>query len=155
MKAVIIYYSSTDNTRLACQYLVRQLKDVEFELIDITHGSSVDVSFYDVVGFAAPTFHMGVPPLFENFIQQLPTQQNKPAFVFNTYGAMSGRMLKNLAKMVTARGFNVIAGYSLLTPENYPPFILKDWVNKDAPNDGELAKFRQFGTELADKLQKE
>lgn len=153
MKAVIFYFSSTGNTRLTCQYLDRQLKGVEFELIDIIHAYNADLTFYDVVGFAVPTFHMGVPPLMENFIQQLLIQQNKPAFVFNTYGAMSGRTLKNLAKLAAERGFNIIAGYSLLTPENYPPFILKGWANENAPNDDELAKFQKFSFELADKLQ--
>ena len=136
MKAVIFYYSSTGNTRLACQYLARRLKDVDFELIDITQGNDANEGLYDVVGFATPTFHLGVPPLMENFFRQLPIQSHKPAFVFNTYGAMSGRTLKHLAKLVSEHGFSVIAGHSLLTPENYPPFILKGWANEDAPNGG-------------------
>ena len=152
MKAVILYYSSTGNTRLACQYLARQIKDVEFDLIDITPGNDADISSYDGVGFGTPTYHMGVPPLMESFIQQLPAQADKPAFVLNTYGAMSGKTLKNLAKLVTTRGFNVIAGYSLLTPENYPPFILKGWANEDAPNDEELEKFHQFIAQLNSRL---
>ncbi len=153
MKAAIFYYSSTGNTRLACRYLARQIETVDFDLIDVVCGTTIDLSLYDVVGFAAPTFHLGVPPLVENFIRQLPLQSNKPAFVFNTYGAMSGRTLKNLAKLVTGRGFTVIAGHSLLTPENFPPFILKGWANEDAPNDKEIGKFRQFITELKQKLE--
>ena len=153
MKAVIFYYSSTGNTRLACQFLARQLKNVEFELIDITQGKdAAAASGYDVVGFATPTFHLGVPPLMANFIQQLLPQSNKPAFVINTYGALPGRTLKILAKLATNRGFNIIAGHSLLTPENYPPFILKGWVNEDAPNDEEMEKFEQFIAELSDRL---
>jgi ferredoxin len=152
MRAVIFYYSSTGNTRLACQYLAQQIKDVAIELIDITTNTGINMSFYDVVGFATSTFHMGVPPLMENFIQQLSTQYNKPAFVFNTYGAMSGRTLKNLAKLVSECGFNVIAGHSLLTPENYPLFILKGWANEDAPNGKEMEKFQQFIAQLNSQL---
>jgi ferredoxin len=61
---------------------------------------------------------------------------------------MSGRTLQKLAKLAAARGFNVIAGHSLLTPENYPPFIRKGWANEDAPNDEEMEKFDQFIAKL-------
>jgi len=152
MKIVIFYYSSTGNTRLVCQCLARRIKDVEFDLIDIAGGNKVCVDDYDVIGLVAPTFHLDVPPLMEHFIQQLPLQSNKPAFVLNTYGAMSGRTLKNLAKLATIRGFNVIAGHSVLTPENYPPFILKGWGNENAPNDEEMEKFEQFIAQLNERL---
>jgi ferredoxin len=46
----------------------------------------------------------------------------------------------------------VIAGHSLLTPENYPPFILKGWANEDAPNDKEMEKFKKFIAQLNDRL---
>jgi hypothetical protein len=36
---------------------------------------------------------------------------------------MSGRTLRILERKVTARGFVVIAGHSLHTPECYPPII--------------------------------
>lgn len=153
MKAAIFYYSSTGNTQLACQYLAQRIKNVEFDLFNIINRNGRDLTDYDVVGFATATQHMGVPYLFADFINSLSPQQNKPAFVFNTYGAMSGRTLKNLAKLVTGRGFNVIAGHSLLTPENYPPFILKGWANEDAPNDEELANFQQFITDLKQRLE--
>jgi flavodoxin/Pyruvate/2-oxoacid:ferredoxin oxidoreductase delta subunit len=152
MKAVILYYSSTGNTQLACQYLAQRITNVEFDLRNITERNDVDLTDYDVVGFATSTQHMGVPYLFENFIKRLSSQQNKPAFLLNTYGAMSGRTLKNLANMVITGGFNVIAGHSLLTPENYPPFILKGWANEDAPNDEEIEKFQQFITELEQRM---
>jgi ferredoxin/flavodoxin len=152
MKAAIFYYSGTGNTRLACQYLAQRIANIEFDLLNITNSKRADLTHYDVVGFATATQHMGVPYLFEDFIKNLPSQQNKPAFVLNTYGAMSGRTLKNLAKLVTAGGFNVIAGHSLLTPENYPPFILKGWANEDAPNDEEMENFHQFITDLERRL---
>jgi ferredoxin len=153
MKAGIFYYSSTGNTQLACQYFAQRIRNVEFDLGNIINRNGANLTGYDVVGFATATQHMGVPYLLADFINGLSQQQNKPAFVFNTYGAMSGRTLKNLAKLVTDRGFNVIAGHSLLAPENYPPFILKGWANENAPNEEELAKFQQFITTLEQRLE--
>jgi ferredoxin len=132
--------------------LARQITNVEFDLRNITESNGADLTSYDVVGFATPTQHMGVPYLFADFVKELPIQQNRPAFVLNTYGAMSGRTLKNLAKLVVARGFSVIAGHSLMAPENYPPFLLKGWANEDAPDEEEMEKFQQFIIELERQL---
>ena len=150
MKIALCHYSSTGNTELACRYIARNIGHLPFDLIDVRSG--VDLSPYDAVGFATSTQFMGVPHLFSRFVERLPMQNGKSAFVFNTYGMMSGQTLKLLDKLVTARGFKVIAGHSLLTPENYPPFIVKGWGNEDAPGEKELAAFNQFIAQLASQL---
>ncbi len=152
MNISLCYYSSTGNTQLACRYIARKIDHAQFDLIDSVKNGPVDLSSYDVVGFATSTFYMGVPYLFSDFIKRLPWQDGKPAFVFNTYGMMSGPTLKMLEKLVTARGFHVIAGHSFLTPESYPPFIVKGWDNKDAPGEKEMAGFNQFIAQLTDRL---
>lgn len=148
----LCYYSSTGNTELACRYIAHNVHNARFDLLDITRKDSVDLSPYDVVGFATSTQFMGVPYLFRDFVERLPRQNDKPAFVFNTYGAMSGQTLKMLDRLATARGFRVFAGHSLLMPENYPPFIVKGWDNVDAPDEKEMAAFQQFIAQLIERL---
>ncbi len=152
MHIALYYYSSTGNTHLACRYIAHQLHPAQVDLIEMSKNAPVDLSAYDGVGFATPTFFMGLPYLVSRFIEQLPRQQDKSAFVFNTYGMMSGQTLKLLTKLVTAKGFKVIAGHSLLMPENYPPFVAKGWGNVDAPGDKEMAGFNQFLTHLSSRL---
>lgn len=151
MNIALCYYSSTGNTQFACRYIAHKIDHAQFDLMDIKNGP-IDLSSYDVVGFATSTHFMGVPYLFSDFIERLPWQDDKPAFVFNTYGMMSGQTLKMLDKLVTARRFRVIAGHSFLTPESYPPFIVKGWDNKDAPGEKEMAGFNQFIAQLADQV---
>lgn len=126
LQIALFYYSSTGNTRLACRYIAHTVQNAHVDLRDVLKHEATDLSAYDVVGFATSTQFMGVPYRFGDFIKQLPKQDDKPAFVFNTYGAMSGQTLK------------VLAGHSLLMPENYPPLILKGWGNADAPNEKEV-----------------
>lgn len=52
---VICYYSSTGNTKLACQYIQKNLVDANVDLFDITNKEIPDLSHYDFVGFATFT----------------------------------------------------------------------------------------------------
>lgn len=143
MRGAIVYYSGTGNTALACQYAARRLS-VPFELIDATMARDVDLDNVDVVGFATPTDFWGVPRGFEGLIERLPSQAGKPAFVFNTFGALSGQALRILAENVAAKGFEILGGYSLQMPESYPPMLSGRMAAVDEPSAKALAGFDSF-----------
>jgi ferredoxin/flavodoxin len=153
MKGIICHYSGTGNTRLACRYIAGHLQ-VPFELVDVVAEREVDLEPYDVVGFATFTDFWGPPYLFQAFIEGLPQQAGKLAFVFNTYGAMSGKTLRVLERAVAAKGFQVIAGHSLHTPENYPPMIARGMGAEGAPDGKEMAAFGAFISELGQFLER-
>lgn len=124
------------------------MKNIEFDLFDIIAGGIPDLEKYDIVGFAAFTNFWGIPHIFQTFMEKLPQQDDKPAFVFNTYGFISGKTLLILDKLVTEKGFLVIAGHSLHAPESYPPMIVKGMGNQQAPNEKEMRRFNKFISEL-------
>ena len=144
MKGIICYYSGSGNTRLTCQYIVKNVESIEFDLFDVVKDGMPDLEKYDVVGFATFTDFWGPPHLFQTFIESLPQQNSKRAFVFNTYGFISGKTLKMLDEWVTARGFQVVAGHSLHTPESYPPMIARGMGNARAPSKREMRNFDGF-----------
>lgn len=148
MKGIIYYYSGSGNTKLACQYIAKSIENIEIDLFNVVKDNTPDLEKYNVVGFAAFTDFFGVSYLFEKFIENLSHQDNKPAFVFNTYGMISGKTLATFAKLITAKGFKVITGHSLHTPESFPPIISRGLSNKNAPNDKEMGKFNNFISEL-------
>ena len=152
MKGAIFYYSGSGNTRLACRYLAANVPAVDFDLIDITQETDVDLTPYDVVGFAAWTDFFGPSQLFKDFVADLPAQQDKLAFVFNTYGAMTGKTLRSMAQLVEKRGFRVIGGYSLQTPESYPKNIARGMAFTDAPDAEALGEFDAFIASLDRRL---
>jgi len=149
MKGVICYYSGSGNTKLACKYIAGNIK-VPFDLVDVVEEKDMDLEPYDVVGFATFTDFFGPPHLFQAFVESLPRQAGKLAFVFNTFGAMSGKTLRVLAKNVAAKGFAVIAGYSLHTPESYPPMIARGMGAKEAPDEKRIKAFDRFISELGE-----
>lgn len=148
MKGIICYYSGFGNTKLACQYIIKNIKNIEIDIFNIVKDGMPDLRKYNIVGFAAFTDFLGPPYLVQTFIEKLPQQNNKLAFVFNTYGFIGGKTLKILDKWVTAKGFKVIAGHSLHTPESYPPMIAGGRGNEQAPDKKEMNEFNSFISEL-------
>ena len=104
------------------------------------------------MGFATFTDFGGPPYLFQAFIEGLPQQKGKLAFVFNMYGFMSVKTLRILQRTAVAKGFDVIAGHSLQTPESYPPMIAGGRGAEDAPDEKTLRDFDKFISELRDLL---
>jgi ferredoxin/flavodoxin len=144
MKGLICYFSTTGNTLLACKYIAKHIKSLNFELYDITKDSMPDLKPYKVIGFATFVASLGPPALIRDFIKQLPQQKQKYAFVFTTYANCSGRTLKTMQNLLAAKGFVLIAGHALHTPENYPPYIKKRIIHANAPNSKELERFNLF-----------
>lgn len=42
MRGVICYYSGSGNTKLACRYIAKRLKQIQVDLFDITKGGMPD-----------------------------------------------------------------------------------------------------------------
>ncbi len=148
MRGIICYCSGSGNTRLACHYIAGKVRNIEWELFDIISDGIPALENYDIVGFAAFTNYSGIPYIFQNFMEMLAQQNNKPAFVFNTYGFIKGRTLRILSELAEMKGFKVVAGHSLHTPESYPPMIARGMGNKKAPDEKEMIHFNEFISEL-------
>ena len=148
MKGIICYYSGSGNTLLACRYIAGRIRKIPFELFDITKDRTPDLTAYDIVGFAAFTDFLGPSFLFHRFAQGLPQHNGRLAFVFNTYGYISGKTLREMERLVSRRGFRVVIGHSLHTPESYPPMVAGGRGNEQAPTLRELKAFEAFIEEL-------
>ena len=153
MKGIICYYSGSGNTKLAVEFLSRQISSIEFDLFDIVKNKIPNFTKYDIAGFAAFTDFGGPSQIFYDFCNNIELQENKPAFVFNTFGLLSGGTLKKLKSLTKSKGFKVISGYSLHTPESYPPMRKKDMTFDDAPNQKEFDKFNEYITLLNKQIQ--
>ncbi len=148
MKGLICYYSGTGNTKLVCQYLAKKVNTVQFDLFDIAKDGAPELAEYDIVGFAAFADFFKPSYLMQQFCKGISQQNGKPAFVLNTYGAISGKTLPVLGQWVTDRGFSVVTGHSLHTPENFPPMIARGMSNETAPSEKEMQAFNLFIADL-------
>ncbi len=144
MKGLICYYSGSGNTKLACEAIARRTNEIEFDLFDIVRDGEPNLDGFDIVGFATFADFFGPPMRMKTFLESLPPQNDTPAFLFNTYGAFSGKTLGLLDRWTGKARFRAVASQSLHTPENYPPMIVRGRGFPDAPNGKELAAFDRF-----------
>jgi ferredoxin/flavodoxin len=150
MKITLFCYSATGNTMLACSYLEQMIPNVD--IVDIADFPQKTISNFDIAGFACPTYYFGIPPIVKTFIGALKQDHSKPAFILATFGMIQGKVLTDLAKSVSNKGFFVIDGHALRMPENYPPFLLKGWSAEDAPNEKEKSGFDCFINSVVKKI---
>lgn len=148
MKGIICYYSGSGNTKLACNYIKHKINSVDFELYDIVGKKVPDFDEFDVAGFATFCDYLDAPQYMHTFFDQVPQQHGKYAFVFNTYGSFSVRTLRTLKNTADAKGFDVLIGYSLHMPENYPPLRSKNRTFDQSPGQSEMEKLDSFISKL-------
>ncbi len=127
------------------QYITKNLNNIDFDFFNIVKFQEYpNFDAYDFVGFATFVDAFGPPKLVYDFLQQIPKQNNKLAFVLATYGFAPGRTLKAIANMAEAKGFTIIVGHHLRVPENYPPAIVGNLTDQKAPDVKQLKKLQIF-----------
>ncbi|MGA1792661.1 MAG: EFR1 family ferrodoxin [Thermoplasmatota archaeon] len=146
----ILYYSTTGNTKLACEYLSNRIPQVDFYLFDMKDLSNFDPSPYTFVGFATFTDYQAPPRYFADAVKDLDPSNRKEAFVLATYAGISGKVLKTMKDLVEERGYKVITGHCLLMPENNPVMRKRGYKAKNNPKEKELEGYRQFIRHLGD-----
>lgn len=154
MKSIVYYYSSTGNTKLAVKYIENHLSGVTFDLCDIANDEIIAPDAYDLVGFASFAEYLGPPTLMKRFIESLSMQNDKAAFVLNTYGGFTGQTQTEFAKQVQARGFKVFAGHSLVMPMNYPPMKKNGKHAENEPSPKAMVEFDKYIDRLQDSVSK-
>jgi ferredoxin/flavodoxin len=148
MKGIIYYYSGSGNTKLACNYIKNKTKNANFDLFNIASGEIPYPEKYDMVGFATFADFALPPKLMYSFINQLNTQNNKSAFVFNTYGCLSRNTLPELSALITKKGFYVITGFSFHCPESFPPMRKLGMTFDNHPKEKDIDKLNVFIKDL-------
>ncbi|MDA8236151.1 MAG: EFR1 family ferrodoxin [Clostridia bacterium] len=145
---LIFYFSGTGNTRHACQYIKKHMTNAVLDLYDITQGELPDLNPYDFFGFASPADWFDPPLVVKTFIEKLPQQNDKSAFLVNTCAGFSGKSLKTLKSWVNDQGFKVVGGFTLKAPESYPPYVAKGVTKEKNPVPKNISQFNNFISNL-------
>lgn len=131
MKTAVIYYSKHhENTKKLLDYIRRE---DDITLIDAVTSPNVDLSGYDLIGFASgiyySKFHKSVLKFAEN---NLP--ENKKVFFIYTCGAQKDGYTKAIKAAAEKKSANILGEFGCLGYDSFGPFKLVGGIAKGRPN---------------------
>jgi flavodoxin len=150
MKVLIIYISlHHGNTEKIAKAIAEVLKA---KLVKLTEVKPTEVLNYDLIGFGSGIYFGKYHPNLIDFVKQLPSVQNKKAFIFSTSGrqesAFFNRFAKNFKKILVNKGFEILGEFNCLGFDTFGPLKIIGGINKNRPNQNDLAKAKDFAQKL-------
>ena len=106
MRAILIYFTGTYNTRLLTKKIKDRLEkeNYEVDVIEINKNSEIkDVTNYDLVGFSYPIYGFNAPKAFDKYVKNLKLKQNQKCFIYKNSGetfAMNNSSSRYLKKII-------------------------------------------------------
>ena len=118
MSNAIYYFTGTGNSLAVAKSLALDLGDTV--LINIKEKQTeFNASGYERVGFVFPVYYYYLPIIVENFIKQMSFGREQYIFGVCTYGGMRGDALGSLRKLISEKGADLNAEFSVIMPGNY------------------------------------
>ena len=123
MKIVIIYYSKHhQNTKK----LLDKIKETDssLELLDVTKNPQVDLSSYDLIGFASGIYFNSFSKEIIKFIKNN-SLENKNVFLVYTHGAPFGFFLHKIKKTLKKKKCQIVSRFHC---RGYDTYVFKHLV---------------------------
>lgn len=141
MKTAIIYYSKHHGNTKKLIDAIGAENDIT--AIDVTAVNSVDLSDYDVIGFASgiyySKFHKSVLKFAEN---NLPV--GKKVFFLSTYGVKKDGYTEAIKEIALKKSSEILGEYGCLGFNTFGPFKLIGGIAKGHPDNSECVAATEF-----------
>lgn len=152
MKALVIYFSLTGNTRKIAHAIHSGINQ-HVDRCDITTMKKFHpgkVAEYDFVALGSPVWG-GVPPHVMRFVKEIPSESEmrKHIVLFCTHGAWPERFYPPLIDELTKKGFIVI-GVRNWYASVYRPASPKPYPTDGHPDEVDLREAEEFGRETSE-----
>jgi flavodoxin/Pyruvate/2-oxoacid:ferredoxin oxidoreductase delta subunit len=147
-RVLIYYHTATGNTGWVTGEIARRLEKLgcAVTLRNIAHQRDTsDIASHDLAGFGCPV--MGFRPTFSmtDFIEQLPQQQGKAAFIYVTCAGISASSLWMLAQLLNTKGYKAVAAEQFCGEVSWPvarvPGIIPEKGRPDARDIPAITEF--------------
>jgi ferredoxin/flavodoxin len=159
--ALIIYISPHGTTRKAVEALAGSLVEngiqtVSRSLNDLKNDQEqvrTLIPSYALIVIAAPTYFHHAPPVFMDFVNNMPeAADGQAAAILNTFGGVSSGVVQyDLAKILFKKKYRLLGGVQVLT-EHCLTFQHAAPFHGGRPDETDLTVIRQFGKVLAVRL---
>jgi len=152
MRALVVYYSQTGNTKKVAQAIHRgMLRAVpDCELKTIKEVDPASLGGYDLLGLGSPVWMGGETPNVRRFLDQVPKQEGTHLFSFNTHGVMPEHYFPSLARRLAAKGFTVIGTRDWYGSVHFQ-LAPKPYFTDGHPDSVDLEEAEAFGREMVER----
>lgn len=150
MKALIICFSQTGNTRKVAECIQQGINEIadSCELISLFDVNVESLSRYDLIGLGFPVFYYKEPFNISDFIENLPIMKDKQWFVFCSHGSVLGVTLASATERLDKKGITVIGSHHTYSDATLP-FYPYPTVTTGHPDDQDLKEAFEFGKSIA------
>ncbi|MBI5585230.1 MAG: flavodoxin domain-containing protein, partial [Deltaproteobacteria bacterium] len=150
MKSLIVYYSQSGNTRKVARAIHRGLsREVEqCDLKTVKEADPREVDQYDLIGLGSPVWCGAETPNIRRFIENIPRQQGRPIFSFNTHGVMPEQYFPTVVRRLQGRGFTVIGMRDWFGDARFQ-MAPSPYFTHGHPDEIDLQEAEDFGREMA------
>ena len=152
MKAIVIYYSQTGNTKAIAQ-AIHDGMCLTGEQCEIARLKDVDpqkLTDYDLIGLGSPVIHARELPNVTYFVNYIESVDGKHGFAFCTHGTDPGFYISRAVTSLTQRGLTVI-GWKNWFCSAYHPLLPKPYFTDGHPDEIDLEEAKAFGKEMVER----
>ncbi len=124
MKALLVYYTGTYNTRYLTQKIKRRLEGNgdEVDTVEINRSTPVvDTSGYDVIGFSYPIYGFNSPLPFNKYVRALRFNEGQKYFIYKQSGetfAINNASSRILMRIMKKKKADFVGEYHFVMPYN-------------------------------------
>jgi flavodoxin/ferredoxin len=156
LKAIIVYYSASGNTKKIAQAIQAGVKQVlgDCDIAKVKEAKAIDFSQYDIIGLGSPIWRLREPANVQTFIQSLPGLNGKFFFPFCTHGVMPVTLMHRVTKVLTSKGAIYIGCRDWYGGVNQLSCMPKPYPTDGHPDAIDLKQAEDFGMEMAKLSQK-
>lgn len=153
MKAIVIYYSQTGNTKKIAQAIHAGMSQTveQCDLVRIQDVNPGILGDYDLIGLGSPVINFKEPGNIRDFIEwAMGAADGKHGFVFCTHGAFAGHYMSSVVSGIAQRGLTVVGWKDWFGSVLYPA-IPKPYYTDGHPDQIDLDEAKDFGREMVER----
>ena len=153
MKATIVYFSQTGNTRKVAESMAEGFGEsgCAVECRSIEDVKPEHLAHSDIIGIGTPTFESHAPTPVKDFVRSLPGLQGRRCFVYATCGGAPGCVLADLATLLRRKGATVVDGF-LASGEVHHPAPCIVGKSQGRPNPADLEDAKRFAAAIGRRI---
>ena len=145
MKSVILYYSvHHGNTKKLVKGIAQEY---DIQLVDILETKSLDLSAYDLIGFASGIYAFNLPVEILKFAQEnLP--ESKRVFCLYTCAMLKSGYTKKLVEIVKNKNCEYVGEFGCNGYNTFGPFKIVGGTSKGHPDEVDIRNAIKFYTSV-------